>query len=94
MQTASSRIWTRVVDFISYDDNHYTKCTSKLFTLWFPELSSSKEWFANLVGLVVQQDNGLVDISIDSSVSNSSAVIYTGSVKEIFQEWINLQDVL
>ena len=25
MQTASSRIWTRVVDSISYDDNRYTK---------------------------------------------------------------------
>ena len=24
MQTVSSRIWTRVAVFISYDDNHYT----------------------------------------------------------------------
>ena len=24
MQTASSRIWTQVAKFISYDDNHYT----------------------------------------------------------------------
>ena len=26
-QTASSRIWTWVADSISYDDNHYAKCT-------------------------------------------------------------------
>ena len=25
MQTASSRIWTLIVNSISYDDNHYTK---------------------------------------------------------------------
>ena len=29
-QTALSRIWTRVTDSISYDDNHYAKC----FDLW------------------------------------------------------------
>ena len=30
MQSASSRIWTRVAVSISYDDNHYTTGTSKL----------------------------------------------------------------
>ena len=29
MQLVSSRIWTRVVVFISYDDNNYTTGTSK-----------------------------------------------------------------
>ena len=28
MQSVSSRIWTRVVVSISYDDNHYTTDTS------------------------------------------------------------------
>ena len=28
MQSVSSRIWTRVVVSISYDDNHYTTSTS------------------------------------------------------------------
>ena len=28
MQSISSRIWTRVTVSISYDDNHYTTCTS------------------------------------------------------------------
>ena len=28
MQSVSSRIWTRVAMFISYDDNHYTTGTS------------------------------------------------------------------
>ena len=31
MQSVSSRIWTRVSVFISYDYNHYTTGTSKLF---------------------------------------------------------------
>ena len=30
MQSISSRIWTRVAVFISYDDNNYTKGTSKI----------------------------------------------------------------
>ena len=30
MQSVSSRIWTRVAVFISYDDNHYTTGTSKI----------------------------------------------------------------
>ena len=29
MQSVSSRIWTRVAVFISYDNNHYTMGTSK-----------------------------------------------------------------
>ena len=33
MQSVSSRIWTRVVVSISYDDNHYT--TGLLFLYWF-----------------------------------------------------------
>ena len=31
MQSVSSRIWTRVTVSISYDDNHYTTDTSKLY---------------------------------------------------------------
>ena len=31
MQSVSSRIWTRVAVFISYDDNHYTTNTFKQF---------------------------------------------------------------
>ena len=31
MQSASSRIWTRVAVSISYDDNHYTTGTSYVF---------------------------------------------------------------
>ena len=29
MQSASSRIWTRIAVSISYDDNHYTTGTSR-----------------------------------------------------------------
>ena len=35
MQSASSRIWTRVAVSISYDDNHYTTGTSILFVKLF-----------------------------------------------------------
>ena len=31
MQSVSSRIWTRVAVSISYDDNHYTARTSKMY---------------------------------------------------------------
>ena len=31
MQSVSSRIWTRIAVSISYDDNHYTTVTFKLF---------------------------------------------------------------
>ena len=30
MQSVSSRIWTRVTESISYDDNHYTTSTSHI----------------------------------------------------------------
>ena len=33
MQSISSRIWTRVVVSISYDDNHYTMGTSNFILL-------------------------------------------------------------
>ena len=33
MQSASSWIWTRVVESISYDDNHYT--TGNSYTLYY-----------------------------------------------------------
>ena len=33
MQSASSRIWTRVAVSISYDDNHYTTGTLLLLSL-------------------------------------------------------------
>ena len=34
MQTALSRIWTRITVSISYDDNHHTTSTSKYKLLW------------------------------------------------------------
>ena len=33
MQSVSSRIWTRVAVFISYDDNRYTTGTSETYML-------------------------------------------------------------
>ena len=37
MQSVSSRIWTRVTVFISYDDNNYTKwsCNCRFFYIFF-----------------------------------------------------------
>ena len=34
MQSASSRIWTRIAVSISYDDNHYTTVTSLKVFEW------------------------------------------------------------
>ena len=34
MQSVSSRIWTRVAVFISYDDNDYTTGTSGVVKVW------------------------------------------------------------
>ena len=35
MESVSSRIWTRIVVYNSYDDNHYTTGTSSLkLALW------------------------------------------------------------
>ena len=34
MQTASSKIWTRVTNYIFYENNRYTKRTSLLETLY------------------------------------------------------------
>ena len=31
MQSVSFRIWTRVIESISYDDNHYTMVTSNTY---------------------------------------------------------------
>ena len=39
MQSISSRIWTRVALFISYDDNHYTTGTS-----WTKNIMVCKRW--------------------------------------------------
>ena len=33
MQSVSSRIWTRIVVSISYDDNHYPTGTSRFFII-------------------------------------------------------------
>ena len=38
MQSVSSRIWTRVAVFISYDDNHYTPGTSRS---WYTEIKNN-----------------------------------------------------
>ena len=35
MQSVSSRIWTRVAVFISYDDNHYTTGTSHFMNVLY-----------------------------------------------------------
>ena len=37
MQSVSSRIWTRVAVFISYDDNNYTTGTSNFFFFFYAD---------------------------------------------------------
>ena len=38
MQSASSRVWTHIAMFISYDDNHYTMGTSMNPTILLPAI--------------------------------------------------------
>ena len=54
MQSASSRIWTRVAVSISYDDNHYTTGTSRVLTIAYISLSyvhASKQLSNDLRGV-------------------------------------------
>ena len=39
MQSASSRIWTRVAVSISYDDSHYTTGTSTIVAIKYLEMN-------------------------------------------------------
>ena len=43
MQSDSSRIWTRIVVFISYDDNHYTIDYSRYKTVILNCLTDNKK---------------------------------------------------
>ena len=61
MQSASSRIWTRVAVSISYDDNHYTMGTILFYRPHILTVSAEKEicnWhigFLHLTGFHLQQ---------------------------------------
>ena len=44
MQSVSSRIWTRVTVFISYDDNNYT-------TLWKPEIPNADTYIYETINV-------------------------------------------
>ena len=44
MQSVSSRIWTRVVVSISYDDNDYTTGTSKKVIPWYLRPDAPVPW--------------------------------------------------
>ena len=45
MQSVSSRIWTRVAEFISYDDNQYTTGTSKRLRFYKESKDKTEEEF-------------------------------------------------
>ena len=58
MQSVSSRIWTRVAVFISYDDNDYTTGTSDFMTemkrliSWVNTINSHKNNAAQLAAFL------------------------------------------
>ena len=56
MQLVSSRIWTRVVVSISYDDNHYTTGTFKWY-MYKPELFKENEKHKFLMNFEIQTDH-------------------------------------
>ena len=49
MQSVSSRIWTRVAVSISYDDNHYTTGTSKIYLYILTK--DKEDWSVSLFNL-------------------------------------------
>ena len=64
MQSVSSRIWTRVAVYISYDDNHYTTGTSYLMLLIIICLHTVI-WFQAFLTLIVFKQIYLADTSDD-----------------------------
>ena len=60
-KTASSRFWTQVADFISYDDKRYTKCA--------PEFSSidNSKLCTQLITLVVAYSHKYEILSEDQT---------------------------
>ena len=74
MQPVSSRIWTRVAESISHDDNHYTTYTSKLGIIW-PESG----WY------VIKPTNQptILPLSVHLKTVNGSAQTFTTTNKSL-----------
>ena len=65
MQSASSRIWTRVTVSISYDDNHYTTGTRKLMTM-------HKALHLRVDRLYVSREEGGIELAHIENCGNTS----------------------
>ena len=89
MQSVSSRIWTRVAVFISYDDNHYTTGTSTnkpntylrysdnilLFSNSTDEINIIQETFQNNLVLTFTQE-----ININNKIPFLGVLIDTSNI--------------
>ena len=64
MLSVTSRIWTRVTVSISYDDNHYTKDTSKIYI----------DCFSNMLGVSENRYNFVINSCF---VQSAGPVEYT-----------------
>ena len=54
MQWVSSRIWTRVAVFISYDDNNYITGNSKIFKYFIPNIASYFRYIDDILLIYLQ----------------------------------------
>ena len=83
MQSVLSRIWTRVVVSISFDDNHYTTGTSKFLVSLAP--SSSIDFFPSVA---MSKYLSIFSISFTGSLeyqsSLDSKLIFVVNLKKLF----------
>ena len=61
MQSASSRIWTRVAVSISYEDNHYATDTSKCFHY---KLSETIQLWANYLYYIEVRNKRIISVRL------------------------------
>ena len=95
MQSASSRIWTRVAVFISYDDNYYTTGTcwwslnlleNNVLTLNFWEKVSCAIFFEWFFGLLT---SSLLLVVVTQGLGRCAEMIQPKKSFEKFDCWTN-----
>ena len=83
MQSVSSRIWTRVAVFISYDDNHYPTGTStSLFCLNYVLLHTSCDDFQTFSHVERSHVRKKANLQINIGVSFYTVLSQNAPVKD------------
>ena len=87
MQSASSRIWTRVAVSIAYDDNHYTTTAplSTYICCIYPITFLTLSYLGGISGLLSETSSGGLGFIL---VSLSTSVLINGHKELIFDIFI------